>query len=78
MNKLLASNELKRAMQDIHNYKMTETAKESFIRQIKAEATDEQLANIAEDLYNEHRLVYKDDLSAETNEPEIICSLGIQ
>ena len=77
-NNLLASKELKQAVQDIHNYKMMETAKESFIRQIKADATDEQLAEVAENQYNERRLVFKDDINAETKEPEIICSLGLR
>ena len=77
-NPLIASHELKEAMQDIHNHKMMESAKESFIRQRKAGATDAILAELAENLHNEHRLVFKDDSNIENKEPEIICSLGLR
>ena len=78
VNPLIVSQELKEAMQDIHNHKMMESAKEAFLRQRKAGATDAILSELAENLHNEHRLVFKDDTNTENKEPEIICSLGIR
>jgi hypothetical protein len=77
VNPVLATQTLKQAAQDIHNYKMMESAKEAFLRQRKADAPDATLAELAENLYNERRLVFKDD-NNKNKEPDIICSLGIQ
>ncbi|MDR2705007.1 MAG: hypothetical protein LBC02_04430, partial [Planctomycetaceae bacterium] len=73
---LLVTETLKKAVDDIFRYRLRESAKESLIRQIKVEISDEYLADLVTSLYNANELVIKDEEDQNT-EPQIICSMGI-
>jgi len=74
---LFVTEETGRAIDDIYKYPLKEAAKEIIGRQLKAGASDEQLAGLAVALREEEKLCL---ISAEENvgrEPQIICSMGL-
>ncbi|MDR1268498.1 MAG: DEAD/DEAH box helicase, partial [Planctomycetaceae bacterium] len=73
---LLVTETLKKSVDDILRYRLRESAKESFIRQIKVGISDEYLADLVTSLYNANELVIKDE-EYQNTEPQIICSMGI-
>jgi len=75
---LFISNSLKRAIDDIFKNPLTETAKDTLNRQLKAGVTDEQIANIVMSLCDENKLVISGNETKIGRIPQIICSLGIK
>ena len=69
--------ELRRAIGEIYRYPLRETARDSLNRQLRSGADDFQLADLVVSLHEEDRLCATDDNDAETQEPRIICSLGL-
>ncbi|RYD99430.1 MAG: hypothetical protein EOP54_04210, partial [Sphingobacteriales bacterium] len=74
---LFVTEAMKRAIDDIYKYPLKETAKEVIGRQLKAGASDDQLANLVVTLREEDKLcIITDDDNAD-REPQIICSMGL-
>ena len=76
-NTLFVTEATKRVIDDIYKYPLKETAKEIIGRQLKAGATDDQLANLAVSLREEDRLCIISDEDNAKREPQIICSMGL-
>lgn len=75
---LFVSESLKKAVDDILNRPLTEFARETLNRQMKAGISDEQLANLVVSLRDDERLVIGDDGEKPVYDPKIICSLGLK
>jgi len=75
---LLISDTLKKAIDDVFNYNLTEMAKDTISRQLKAGVSDEQVADIVLSLHDEDRLVISSEDQNNERIPQIICSLGIK
>jgi superfamily II DNA or RNA helicase len=74
---LFVTEAMKRAIDDIYKYPLKETAKEVIGRQLKAGASDDQLANLVVTLREEDKLcIITDEVNA-NREPQIICSMGL-
>ncbi|NNE17696.1 MAG: NgoFVII family restriction endonuclease [Myxococcales bacterium] len=73
---LFATDELRRAVEDVYNYPLRQVAVDTLNRQLRAGISDEGLAQRVMELRQEGRLriVHEDE---ETREPQIICSLGL-
>ena len=67
---------LHKAIDDIYRYPLRQTAVDTLNRQLRSGVDDGQLADIVMSLRDEDRLCIKSDVM-ETQEPRIICSLGI-
>ncbi|MBN1558796.1 NgoFVII family restriction endonuclease [candidate division KSB1 bacterium] len=75
-NSLFANDQLKRAIDDIYNFPLRETARDTLNRQLKSGISDDDFAELVISLREEDRLT----ISAEKTtsmEPRIICSLGL-
>jgi len=68
--------ELRRALDDIYRHPLRQTAIDALNRQLKAGIDDAQLAELVLMLRREDRLCIIHS-EAETQEPRIICSLGL-
>ena len=67
---------LNRAIEQIYNNPLRESARERLNRQLRSDATDEQLADLVILLFEEDALcLVQEDAAA--GEPQIICSLGL-
>ncbi|NLE37806.1 MAG: SWF/SNF helicase family protein, partial [Pirellulaceae bacterium] len=68
---------LRRAVDQIYRYPLRQSATDTLNRQLRAGASDEELATIVLTLYEADRLcvVQKEE---QTHEPQIICSLGLR
>ena len=75
---LLISDTLKKAIDDVFNYNLTEMAKDTISRQLKAGVSDEQVADIVLSLHDEDRLVITREDQKNERMQQIICSLGIK
>jgi superfamily II DNA or RNA helicase len=75
---LFVSEELKRAVDDILNHTLTEFARETLNRQMKAGINDQELAQLVVSLRDDDRLVISSDEDAPVRDPQIICSLGLK
>jgi len=75
---LFISDTLKRAVDDIFKNPLTESARDTLSRQLKAGVTDEQIANIVMSLSDENKLVISGNETKVGRMPQIICSLGIK
>jgi superfamily II DNA or RNA helicase len=69
--------ELRRAVDDIYRYPLTDTAKERLNRQLRTAASDPELAELGMRLREEGRLS-RIELGGVRREPQIICSLGLK
>lgn len=69
---------LQSVIDDIYQYPLKETAKDTINRQIKAGVSDEELANLAINLRSENMLCIVPDETAPQEEPKVICSLGLR
>lgn len=68
--------ELRRTVDDVYRYPLTDAAKERLNRQLRTAASDQELAELAMRLREEGRLS-RIEQSGERREPQIICSLGL-
>ena len=68
---------LHRAIDEIYRYPLRSTAVDSLNRQLRSGVSDDQLADIVIALREEDRLCLAGDAAAESQEPQIICSLGL-
>jgi len=69
--------ELRRAVDDVYRYPLTDAAKERLNRQLRTGASDQELAELAMRLREEGRLS-RIESGGERREPQIICSLGLR
>jgi superfamily II DNA or RNA helicase len=75
---LFVSEALKKAVDDILNKTLTEFARETLNRQMKAGISDEELGNLVVSLRDDDRLVISGDEDRKVIDPQIICSLGLR
>jgi len=68
---------LHRAIDDIYRHPLRPSAVDTLNRQLRSGVSDNQLADIVMSLREEDRLCLTSDDTAETQEPQIICSLGL-
>jgi len=68
--------ELRRAIEDIYNRPLRQSAIDILNRQLRSGINDENLAHMVTDLYEDGRLCVVQD-EEEIYEPRIICSLGL-
>ena len=73
---LFVTDELRRAIQDIHDHPLRQSAVDALNRQLRAGISDEALAELVVALRDDDRLclVHREE---EPQEPQIICSLGL-
>ncbi len=64
------------AIDEIYKFPLTEIATEAIVRQLKAEASDEELARLVLGLWEERRLCINKKQEKRT-EPLIVCSMGL-
>ena len=75
---LFASDELKRAVDDIYKYPLQEFARNAINRQIKAGVSDENLVKLVLSLKEDDKLsIINESESDFDKNPKIICSLGL-
>lgn len=74
---LFVTDELKRAIQDIHRFPLRESAKDILNRQLRIGITDESLAQLVVTLREGDKLSIQEE-EAERGEPRVICSLGLR
>jgi hypothetical protein len=73
---LFATQELTKAIDDIYRYPLQQVAVDTLNRQLRAGTTDQQLGDLVVALRGEGRLCRIEE-EVETQEPQIICSLGL-
>lgn len=73
---LFATQELAKAIDEIYRYPLQQSAADTLNRQLRSGITDQQLADLAIALRAEARLCRIEE-EIETQEPQIICSLGL-
>jgi hypothetical protein len=76
-NPLFETDALKRAIQALYTYPLTETATDTLNRQLRGGLADSELADLVVALHDEERLVVAHDGEGD-GEPQIICSLGLR
>ena len=75
---LWATEELKKAIDDIYKYPLKEYAREVIGRQLKTGINDENLINLIVALREEVKLNIISENITENKEPQIICSMGLK
>jgi hypothetical protein len=75
---LLLTDSLKRAVDDIYKNPLTESAKDTLSRQLKAGANDMQIADMVVSLREDGKLVIIGDEAVRNTIPHIICSMGMR
>ena len=73
---LFATPDLAKAIDQIYRYPLQQTAADALNRQLRLGASDHQLADFVVSLWQQDRLCRVEE-EVETQEPEIICSLGL-
>ena len=68
---------LHRAIDEIYRHPLRPSAVDTLNRQLRSGVSDDQLAEIVMSLREEDRLCLTGDGAAESQEPQIICSLGL-
>ncbi len=68
---------LNSAIDEVYKYPLTEIATEAIMRQLKAEASDEELARLVLELWEERRLCIKQS-QGQLTDPLIVCSMGLK
>ena len=74
---LFNTQELRRAIEDIYRYPLRQGATDILNRQLRSGISNRGLAELVIDLRNEDRLCII-QAETETQEPQIICSLGLR
>jgi superfamily II DNA or RNA helicase len=74
---LFESQELLKAIDDIYRYPLRSTATDTLNRQLRSGVSDQTLAELVVALRDEDRLCAVEH-EAETDEPRIICSMGLR
>ena len=69
--------ELRRALHDIYHYPLRSAAKDTLNRQLRMDVDDKDLAEMVIVMRNEDKLCLIEDQNVETQEPRIVCSLGL-
>ena len=67
---------LERAIEQIYQFPLKESAKEKLNRQLRSNVRDEDLAQLVVALFQEDMLCIVED-KEETDEPQIVCSMGL-
>ncbi|MEM5364829.1 helicase-related protein [Paraburkholderia azotifigens] len=75
-NTLFRDEELERALDDIYQHPLLETAADLLNRLMRSGVNDEELASAVKSLREEGRLTYADD-DAMLREPRVVCSMGL-
>jgi superfamily II DNA or RNA helicase len=75
-NTLFATQDLAKAIDEIYRYPLQQSAADMLNRQLRSGITDQQLADLVVALRAEVRLCRIEE-EVETQEPQIICSLGL-
>jgi hypothetical protein len=73
---LFATQELTKAIDEIYRYPLQQVAADTLNRQLRTGTTDQQLADLVVALRGDGRLCRIEE-EVETQEPQIICSLGL-
>ena len=73
---LFADDELDRALDDIYNHPLLETAADTLNRLMRGGVKDEQLAEAVKSMREEGQLTYTPDEAAQ-REPKVVCSMGL-
>ena len=73
---LFDTQELRRAIDDIYRYPLRQGATDTLNRQLRADISDQTLAELVITLRNEDRLCIVQE-EEQAREPQIICSLGL-
>ena len=73
---LFADDELERAVDDIYNRPLLETAADTLSRLIRGGVNDEQLADAVKSMREDNELTYSEE-DAALREPKIVCSMGL-
>jgi superfamily II DNA or RNA helicase len=73
---LFATQELAKAIDEVYRYPLQQSAADTLNRQLRSVITDQQLADLVVSLRAEARLCRIEE-EVETQEPQIICSLGL-
>ena len=68
---------LHRSIDDIYRYPLRSSTVDTLNRQLRSGVSDDQLAEIVMSLREEDRLCLTADAATETEEPQIICSMGL-
>ena len=76
MNTLFRDEELERALDDIYQHPLLETAADLLNRLMRSGVNDEELASAVKSLREEGRLTYDAD-EANLREPRVVCSMGL-
>jgi superfamily II DNA or RNA helicase len=75
---LFATDELRSAVNEIYNYPLRESARDTLNRQLRAQISDERLVELVLALRSEDRLCIVSDDSGKRQEPVILCSMGLK
>jgi hypothetical protein len=70
--------ELRKAIDDLYRFPLRSAAVDILNRQLRAGLPDDHLASLVTALHGEGRLVIQAEDDETTQEPKIICSLGLQ
>ena len=73
---LFATQDLARAIDDIYRFPLQQSAADTLNRQLRSGITEPQLAELVVNLRGQDRLCRVDE-ETESQEPQIICSLGL-
>lgn len=73
---LFADDELDRALDDIYNHPLLESAADTLNRLMRGGVKDEQLAEAVKSMREEGQLTYTPDEAAQ-REPKVVCSMGL-
>ncbi len=73
---LFATQDLAKAVDQIYKFPLRQAAADALNRQLRIRVSDHQLADFVVSLWQQDRLCLVED-EAETQEPQIICSLGL-
>ena len=76
MNTLFQDQELERALDDIYQHPLLETAADLLNRLMRGGVNDEELASAVKSLREEGRLTYAEQ-DAALREPRVVCSMGL-